>query len=61
MLITAILLDTVVLGVFGVLKVESDPFIIVVAIVAMAAVFVFERVYLSRWTAMEERHGHGDH
>ena len=61
-LISAIVLDTIVLGVFGAMKLQSDPAIVGIAIFAMAAVFIFERVYLSRWMAFGEQtgphHGH---
>lgn len=61
-LISAIALDTIVLGVFGAMKLQSDPAIVWISIAAMAAVFLFERVYLSRWTAFGEQsgrhHGH---
>ncbi len=66
-MILAILLDAVVLSVFTAIKLESDPLIVVIAVVAMAAVFVFERFYLSAWF-LEGGHdehrgqgGHGDH
>ena len=59
-LISAIALDTIVLGVFGAMKLQSDPAIVWISIAAMAAVFLFERVYLSRWTAFGEQSGH-DH
>ena len=57
-LISAIALDTIVLGVFGAMKLQSDPAIVWISIAAMAAVFLFERVYLSRWTAFGEQSGH---
>ncbi len=49
--IIAIALDTIVLGVFGTIKLQSDPLIVFVSAAAVAAVFAFERIYLSRWTA----------
>lgn len=57
-LIAAIVLDAIVLGVFGAMKLQSDPLIVVIAIVAIAAVFTYERVFLSRWTAAGEHGGH---
>ena len=48
-LITAISLDVLVLGVFGMMKMESDPLIAIIAVIAIAAVFGYERVFLSRW------------
>ncbi len=50
-LLTAIVLDTVVLGVFGAMKLLSDPFIVAVAVGAIGAVFGYERWFLSAWTA----------
>ena len=50
MLITAISLDVLVLGVFGVMKMESDPLIAIIAVIAVAAVFGYERVFLPRRT-----------
>ena len=58
MLVTAIALDTLVLGVFGAIKLQSDPLIVVTAIVAITAVFAYERVFLSHWT---DAKGHADH
>ncbi|MBU2193527.1 MAG: APC family permease [Alphaproteobacteria bacterium] len=55
-LITAIVLDLGVLGAFGTMKMQSDPLIVIVAAVAIAAVFGFQRIYLGRWTEM---HGNG--
>ena len=45
-LVTAIILDIVVLSAFAVLKWQSDPLIVVISFALMAAVFVFERLYL---------------
>jgi amino acid transporter len=50
-LLMALAFDAVVLGAFTVMKLESDPAIVVYALVAIAAVFGFERWYLSRWVA----------
>ena len=57
-LVTAIALDTLVLGVFGATKLQSDPIIVVIAVVAITAVFAYERIFLSRWTAGKP---HADH
>ncbi len=57
-LIAAIALDVIVLGVFGAMKLQSDPFIVVIAVIAIAAVFAYERVFLSRWTTEGEHGGH---
>lgn len=66
-MISAILLDAAVLSVFTILKFDSDPLIVVIAVVAIAVVFLFERVYLSEWVsetdpdAQKEHGGHGNH
>lgn len=57
-LITAIALDALVLGVFGAMKLQSDPLIVIIAVVAIAAVFIYERIFLSRWTSEGERGSH---
>lgn len=46
-LLTAIALDVVVLTAFAALKWQSDPLIVIIAGAGMAAVFLFERVFLS--------------
>jgi len=45
----ALLLDGVVLIAFATLKLQTDPIIVLYAAIAITAVFVFQRVYLSRW------------
>ena len=57
-LIAAIALDAIVLSVFGAMKLQSDPLIVVIALVAIAAVFAYERFFLSRWTGGSEDGGH---
>ncbi|MAI91921.1 MAG: hypothetical protein CBB65_15935 [Hyphomonadaceae bacterium TMED5] len=47
-LLVAIGLDVIALSAFIVLKWQADPMIIVIAIVGMAAVFGFEKFYLSK-------------
>ena len=59
-LITAIVLDVGVLGAFGAMKLQSVPLIVIVAAVAIAAVFGFQRIYLGRWTEMPAK-GHAGH
>ena len=60
-LLTAIGLDAIVLGAFTVMKWQSDPTIVLVALVGMAAVFAFEHGFLKRNppTAGNHDHGHG--
>lgn len=60
-LISAILLDAVILIAFGIMKWQSDPMIVIIAAFAMAAVFIFERAYLSCWIGTETASHHGDH
>lgn len=50
-LLMALGFDAVVLVAFTVMKLGSDPAIVVYALVGIAAVFGFERWYLSRWVA----------
>ena len=48
-LITAMGLDGIVLMVFAGMKLRSDPGIVLMAIAAIAAVFIYERFFLSQW------------
>ncbi len=57
-LITAIALDVLVFGAFGIMKMKSDPLIVAIAVVAIAAVFSMERIFLSRQTAVDRHDGH---
>lgn len=57
-LITAIALDMLVLGVAGAMKLRSDPLIVAIAVIAIAAVYAYERYFLSRWIAEKARSGH---
>ncbi len=50
-LLTAIAFDAVVLAAFTAMKLKSDPTIVVYALIGIAAVFGFERWYLSHWVA----------
>jgi hypothetical protein len=49
-LLAALAFDAVVLAAFTAMKLQSDPLIVIIATVAIAAVFGFERTYLGRWT-----------
>jgi len=53
-LLMALGFDAVVLLAFTVMKLGSDPVIVAYALIAIAAVFGFERWYLSRWLAPAE-------
>lgn len=55
-LIAAIALDAAVLAAFTVMKLQSDPAIVLYAAIAIGAVFGFQRIYLGRWT---EKRGNG--
>lgn len=57
-LISAIALDAIVLLTFAAKKLQYDPLIVIVAIAAIIAVFLFERIYLSRWTAEPQPSDH---
>ncbi|MFH1516381.1 MAG: amino acid permease, partial [Pseudomonadota bacterium] len=47
-LITAIILDAVALGAFLLMKAQSDPLIVVIALAGMGVIFAFEHFYLSK-------------
>ena len=57
-LLTALGFDAVVLTAFTVMKLRSDPAIVFYAAIGIAAVFAFERFYLSRWLAPQADHAH---
>jgi len=60
-LISAVCLDLAALGAFLVLKAQSDPLIIIIAFAGMAAVFGFEKFYLSNYRDVPaEGASHGD-
>lgn len=50
-LLMTLAFDAVVLVAFTVMKLGRDPAIVVYALAAIAAVFGFQRWYLSRWAA----------
>ncbi|MBU1305359.1 MAG: APC family permease, partial [Alphaproteobacteria bacterium] len=50
-LLIALAFDAVVLAAFTAMKLNSDPSIVAIAFFSIAAVFGFERLYLSRWLA----------
>ncbi|MEO9612816.1 MAG: APC family permease [Nitratireductor sp.] len=56
-LLTAIALDAVVLTAFTTMKWRADPAIVVIAASTMAAVFAFERVYLTKFRPSPQRQG----
>jgi amino acid transporter len=57
-LLCALGLDATVLAAFTIMKLESDPMIVLFAAIAITAVFIYERFYLSRWTAPQADAGH---
>jgi amino acid transporter len=57
-LLTAIVLDAVVLAAFAAMKWQSDPLIVVIGLVGMALVFLFVRVFLARNRVREDYHDH---
>jgi amino acid transporter len=59
-LMAAIGFDAVVFAAFTAMKLQSDPLIVIVAAVAIAAVFGLERIYLGRWTE-KPGDGHAGH
>lgn len=60
-LLTAIFLDLVVLAAFGIMKMQSDPTIVLIAIAGIAIVFIFERIYLPTWIAEQSQSKHSGH
>lgn len=61
-LICAILFDLIALGAFLVMKAISDPAIIVISVSGIAAIFAFEKFYLSKQRTKDGSHeaGHQD-
>jgi amino acid transporter len=57
-LLLALAFDAVVLAAFTAMKLRTDPEIVIYATVAIATVFAFERVYLSRWLAPQSGQEH---
>ncbi len=57
-ILLALLFDAVVLLAFTAMKLRSDPTIVLIALVAIASVFAFQRIYLSRWIAPQVDNGH---
>ncbi len=57
-LITAIALDAVALGAFLIMKGMADPAIIFIAFFSIAAIFAFEKLYLSRHRTNPENASH---
>jgi amino acid transporter len=55
-LMTAIVLDAVVLFAFATMKWQSDPLIVILGLIGMALVFLFERVFLARNPVDEGNH-----
>lgn len=52
--LTALAFDAIVLTAFTVYKVETDPLLVVYAVLTIVSVFVYERFYLSKWYAKSE-------
>lgn len=55
-LLLALAFDAVVLAAFTAMKLQSDPAIVLYAAVGITAVFILERLYLSRWLAPQGAH-----
>ncbi|MGB0855123.1 MAG: amino acid permease, partial [Pikeienuella sp.] len=53
-LLTALTLDAVVLTAFTILKLRSDPMIVVYAVAGIGLVFVYERIFLKQWIIEKE-------
>lgn len=57
-LLLALAFDALVLAAFTAMKLQSDPAIVLYAAVGITAVFILERLYLSRWLAPQVAHKH---
>jgi len=57
-IVLALVFDATVLVAFTVMKLQSDPVIVLYAVIAIASVFAFQRTYLSRWTAPQPGQDH---
>ena len=57
-LLLALFFDAFVLAAFTAIKLKTDPMIVIYAIVAIAAVFVFERSYMTSWIGEKTNHTH---
>ncbi|QFT75673.1 Inner membrane transport protein YbaT (plasmid) [Ruegeria sp. THAF33] len=53
-LLTALALDCVVLTAFTILKLRSDPMIVVYAVAGIGLVFAYERIFLKQWIIEKE-------
>ncbi len=58
-LITAIILDVIVLGAFLMVKAQTDMLVIYVALAGMVFVFAGERLFLKHYSKSDEGHSHG--
>ena len=59
-LLAAIASDAAVLAAFTTMKLQSDPAIVLYGVIAIGAVFGFQRIYLGQWTATPGD-GHAEH
>jgi len=57
-IVLALVFDAIVLVAFTVMKLQSDPAIVLYALVGITSVFAFQRIYLSRWTAPQPSQDH---
>ena len=58
-LITAIILDVVVLGAFLMVKAQSDMLVIYVSLAGMAIIFAGERLFLRHYSKEDKGESHG--
>lgn len=56
--IAELALEALVRGAFTVVKLRSDPLIVVISGLSILAVLGIERIYLSGWTAKDDRRRH---
>jgi amino acid transporter len=57
-IILALIFDAVVLAAFTAMKLQSDPTIVLYAVIAIGSVFAFQRMYLSSWMAPKPSEDH---
>ncbi|TDE33348.1 APC family permease [Antarcticimicrobium sediminis] len=60
-LLTAVVLDAVVLIAFATMKWQSDPLIVILGLVGMALVFLFVGIFLARNPVNDDDHDHDRH
>lgn len=57
-LLMTLAFDVIVLAAFTTMKLQSDPAIVLYAVIGISGVFAFERAYLSSWMGAQSDHEH---